>query len=381
MAALNGKKPKEDSLLLPYQRKWVLDKSRMKLAEKSRQIGWSWASAYGIVRRKAKGGERLDAWVSSRDDIQAKLFLEDCKHFAAILHRAATELGEVVKSETESNAYMLRLANGLRVHSMSSNADAQAGKRGDRILDEFALHPDPRKLYAVAYPGITWGGILEIFSTHRGSHNYFNELVREVREKGNPKGFSLHRTTLEDALDQGLLYKLQAKLPPGDERLDMNEQEYFDHIKARAPDDESFAQEYMCTAADDEAAFLDYSHITDAEYRVTDGKWETDLERCLNPCYMGVDIGRDVDMTVIIVMEKVADVFYTRRRIELSKKTYEEQEAVVYDLLKFHAIKKCCIDKSGIGRQFFERAEKKFGAYRVEGVQFTSGAKEDLAFP
>ncbi len=92
---------------------------------------------------------------------------------------------------------MLEFANGKRIHSMSSNPDAQAGKRGGRVLDEFALNPEPRKLWAIAYPGITWGGAMEIISTHRGSGNYFNELIREIREQGNPKNISLHRVTLQ----------------------------------------------------------------------------------------------------------------------------------------------------------------------------------------
>lgn len=34
-----------------------------------------------------------------------------------------------------------------------------------------------------------------------------------------------------------------------------------------------------------------------------------------------------------------------------------------------------------MGRQFAERAQKRFGEYRVEGVQFTGAVKEDLAYP
>jgi len=153
-------------------------------------------------------------------------------------------------------AFTLRLANGLRIHSMSSNADAQAGKRGDRVLDEFALHPDPRKLYSIAYPGITWGGQLEIFSTHRGTANYFNQLILEARHKGNPKKFSLHRVTLQDALEEGFLYKLQCKLPDDDERSGMDEAQYFDYIRAGAPDEETFQEEFMCVPSDDASAFL-----------------------------------------------------------------------------------------------------------------------------
>ncbi len=49
------------TLLLPYQAKWVRDASQMKLAVKSRQIGWSWTAAYSIVRRKSLNTARLDA--------------------------------------------------------------------------------------------------------------------------------------------------------------------------------------------------------------------------------------------------------------------------------------------------------------------------------
>ncbi|MDB6030070.1 MAG: hypothetical protein JWM16_408 [Verrucomicrobiales bacterium] len=39
----------------------------------------------------------------------------------------------------------------------------------------------PLASFAIAYPGITWCGSLETFSTHRGIHNYFNELIQSQR--------------------------------------------------------------------------------------------------------------------------------------------------------------------------------------------------------
>ena len=169
--------PDKDALLLPYQRRWVQDMSRIKIMEKSRQIGISWSSAYALVRRKVLAGATLDAWVSSRDEIQAKLFLDDCKHFADLLKVVSEDLGIQVLDDKGSTSFVLRFASGVKINSMSSSPDAQAGKRGDRLLDEFALHKDNRKLYAIAYPGITWGGQLEMVSTHRGSHNFFNQLI------------------------------------------------------------------------------------------------------------------------------------------------------------------------------------------------------------
>mgnify|MGYP002641795783 CR=1 FL=1 len=369
-----------DTLLLPYQAKWVKDLSRLKIAEKSRQIGWTWATAYGVDRRKAMKDARLDAWISSRDDIQARLFLEDMKAFAAILDAGARALGEKAIDDKGNSAYVLQYANGLRAHSMSSNPDAQAGKRGDRVLDEFALHPDPRKLYAIAYPGITWGGSMEIFSTHRGSANFFNELIEEIKHKGNPKGFSLHTVTLSDALDQGFLFKLQTKLPEDDPRQDMDEAEYWTFIRSGCADDESFQQEYMCNPADDASAFLSYDMIASCEYRPTE-QWKTDLASARYPLYVGVDIGRDHDLTVIWVLEKAGVVYQTRLVIELQNERFAAQEAELYGILELPTVRRCCIDNTGIGRQFAERAQERFGAYKVEPVTFTGPVKEEMAYP
>ena len=371
---------------LPYQARWIEDTSRLKLMEKSRQIGLSWSTAYALVRRKSLADAKQDAWVSSRDDIQARLFLEDCKSFAKVLNIAAQDLGQQVIDEKGHTAYVISFANGLRIHSMSSNPDAQAGKRGDRALDEFALHPDPRKLYSIAYPGITWGGSMEIISTHRGSFNFFNELVREIREKGNPKGFSLHRVTLQDALDAGFLAKLKAKLPPGDERQGMTDAAYFDFIRAGCADAETFQQEYMCVPADDASAFLSYDLIASCEYHGPEAEnWEYDslaaLAQCGLPLYVGVDVGRQHDLTVIWVNSKAGDVSFTRRLIEMKGQTFDAQEAVLYPLLALPNMRRCCIDNTGIGRQFAERAQQRFGQYRVEAVNFTGPVKEELAYP
>jgi len=374
-----------DRLFLPYQRRWIDDTARLKLMEKSRQIGISWSSAYACVERTAPLEARHDQWVSSRDDIQARLFLEDCTKFARLLDAGAEDLGlQVIDPERKISAYVLRFANGQRIHSMSSNPDAQAGKRGGRVLDEFALHPDPRKLYSIAYPGITWGGQLEIVSTHRGSANFFNELVQEINHKGNPKQFSLHRVTLQDALDQGFLWRLQASLPPDSPIQEMDEAAYFEFIRSGCADEEQFLQEYMCVPADDEGAFLTYDQIARCEYGFAEG-WEMTADgwfegRKLTDLYVGVDIGRKKDLTVIWVLERINGHFFTRRIHELKATKFSEQEQVLYEVLDLPAVRRCCIDATGLGMQLVERAEEKY-SYRAESVRFTAPVKEALAYP
>lgn len=377
--------PNPNALLLPYQQRWVADRSRIKLMEKGRQIGMTWASAYGLVRRKALRGNRFDAWVSSRDALQARLFLDDCRAFANILQLASTSLGATTWEPDASGTLVLTLANGNRIHSLSSNPNAQAGKRGDRLLDEFALHPDPQQLYAIAYPGISWGGLLEIISTHRGSDNTFNRLLEEIRHKGNPKKISLHSVSLERALADGFLYKLQEKLPADDPRLAMDEAAYFDATRAGCPDEATFLQEYQCQPADDEAAFLTYDLIGGCEYAATEMPENLfpDADALPNGSerhyFLGVDIGRVHDLTVFWLVEHVGGICLTRHVESLRGTTFHEQEERLAQLLNLAPLRRVCIDQTGLGLQFAERMQARFGQGRVEGITLTAGVKEALA--
>ncbi|MBN2069112.1 MAG: terminase family protein [Opitutales bacterium] len=370
----------ETTRFLPYQKKWILDDTQVKLMQKSRQIGMSWSTAYRLVREKSLEDSTLDTWVSSRDEIQARLFLDDCKSFAKILQMGAKDLGErVIDEEKKISAFTLRFANGKAINSMSSNPDAQAGKRGTRVLDEFALHPDPRKLYSIASPGITWGGQMEIISTHRGSGNYFNTLIKEILEGGNPKNISLHTVTLQNALDDGFLRKLQDKLPAKDPRQDMDEADYFNYVRNSCADEETFLQEYMCIPSNDASAFIDYNILDQCHYGWGED-WELPKHSLTGSLYLGIDIGRKKDLTVMWLMEKLGDVLYTRRVITLKKMPFSAQEDILHELMEL-GISRVCIDETGLGMQFAERAQDNYGKYVVEGITFTPNTKSELAYP
>lgn len=368
--------PASDGIFLPFQSKWIKDESRLKLMEKSRQIGLSWASAYAGVERTAAQGARFDQWVSSRDDLQARLFIEDCKMWAGLMNMAAKDLGELVINDKDRlTAYVLQFDSGKRIHSMSSNPDAQAGKRGGRILDEFALHPDPRKLWAIAYPGITWGGSMELISTHRGSKNFFNHLIIEVEHHGNPKGISRHRVTLQDALDQGFLYKLQQMLPADDARQAMDEAAYFDFVRAGCADEESFQQEYLCNPADDDRAFLEYDLIASCEYPST-ANWQL---RENGRLFAGIDIGRKKDLTVLWVVEQLGNRLHTRHVERMQNMRKSDQEKIIWPWIEL--CDRTCVDATGLGIGWADDAQDKFGEFKVEAVTFTQRTKEAMAYP
>src|SRR6266542_3655886 len=197
---------------LRYQAEWLADDSPLKIIEKGRQTGITYVDAYDSVLKAGTKGAQFDVWVSSRDEAQAKLYLEDCKYWANLIHLAAADLGQIVfDREHNFSAYVLEFATGRRIYCLSSNPNALAGKRGHVKGDEFALHHDQRLLYRVAKPVTTWGGQLSIISTHRGVNSVFNELIRDIRENDNPMGWSLHSVPIQNAVEQGIVERINEK--------------------------------------------------------------------------------------------------------------------------------------------------------------------------
>ena len=376
--------PANDMRWLPYQDKWIKDNSIMKLMEKSRRTGVSFCDSYESARYHSLKNSNLETWVSSRDETTSKLYAKDCHKFSRALNIAACELGEKVLLDNEGRkvlVHTIAYANGTTLNSVASNPDVFAGKGGRVKLDEHALRRDPRGVFGIAAPSIDWGGALSSISTHRGSKNFFNVLIREILEDGNPKGFSHHKVTLQDALDQHLLWKLQCVWPDGDPRLDMDEADYFDFQRNRAADDETFQQEYMCVPADDAGAFIEYAMIDGCTYAKGE-RWEFSLQdaaNCSNPLYAGIDIGRTNDLTSFCLLEKVGGQYFLRKRIDMQKTPFSTQENVLYPWVEH--VTRVCVDKTGLGMQFNERMEERFGKYKVEGITFTNQSKEAMAYP
>ena len=192
-----------EKFFYPSQCNWINDDSPLKLLVKSRQTGFSWCNCYRLVILVSAKGARLDAFISSRDESQARLQLEDCRHWADLMKIGFADRGEMLFDRaTNSSAYVIEFSNGRRIYSLSSNPNALAGKRGHVKMDEFALHADQRALFKVAFPVTTWGGSLSIMSTHRGPNSYFNQLIRDITQNHNPMGWSRHSVPIQTAVAQ-----------------------------------------------------------------------------------------------------------------------------------------------------------------------------------
>src|SRR5262245_33675938 len=393
-----------EKYFLSYQSAWRVDMSRLKICQKSRQIGMSYVDGYDSVLKAALSDGR-DVWVMSRDETQAKQYIRYCKHWANILEYAAGDHGEQVfalRAGKSVQVQVLSFASGGCIYALSSIPDAIIGKTGHVKLDEFALHKDQRTLYAVAKPVTQWGGTLSIISTHRGAHTVFNRIIIDIKERGNRMGWSLHEIPIQRAVSEGLVEKIDAAsgrdlsrkyraaaskskpavpadLAPGAvDGVDCFREWWLGRQRAECIDEEQWLQEYCCVPADESTAFFSYEILAVCQH--SDCRRDYDyLERCEHPLYLGMDVARVHDLCVLDVGEKIGDVTWDRLRLELSGKTFSEIEHELYRLLELPEMVRACIDATGMGMQLAERARERFGT-KVEPINFTRTVKEQLAF-
>lgn len=365
---------------LPYQDRWINDDSPFKLYEKSRRIGATYATSYRAVQKCMRRRD-FTQWVSSRDILTAKEFITDyVARWVKLANVAATgllgEVVQVVDPETHITAYVATFPlTGSRIVSLSSTPAAFAGKGGDVLLDEVDLHQDPGTLIDMAMPCITWGGQLEAVSAYRvdGSPTtVFARLCAEAKA-ANPMHASLHRTTIVDAVEQGLVDSINAATGRRQTR-----NEFLAELRARCRTEGAWQSQYMCNPQDDGGALLPYGLIGPCEVDATLLQTRRDP---LAPAYLGIDVGRKHDLTVFWLVRRIGDVLWTDTIQTFSKTLFREQLEAAERLIRESRVERCCIDSTGIGAMLAEYLQTEFGPYTVEAVQFTNAVKLDLGMP
>jgi len=359
--------PSRSPQFLPYQLDWILDDSLLKVYEKSRRIGITYATSYRRVRR-ALANKGLDAWVISRDEKTAKDFILYCAKWmrcANAIAQGLYSLDTVVSDPKHGvTSFVIKFFNGSRITALSSNPDAAAGKEGDFLIDELALHKDQAKLMDIALPATMWGYQVEIVSTcrARGVYNQHQKLVDECKAciKDN---WSLHTTTIYDAVQQGLVEKINSV-----RNLDMSRNGFIraEHDKMRS--ETAFQQEYNCNPIDTDAVLLPYSLIKTAQI-------STEEMQSLNAqgavAYMGLDVARTGDLSVFCVLQVIGDVYYLSQVEVMKNADLDDHMGMArllwkkYDPIAFH------MDKTTMGAFLCDAMESEFGG-RVFGVPFNS---------
>lgn len=365
---------------LPYQERWIADDAPFKLYEKSRRIGATYATSYRCVQ-KCLRRQGFTQWVSSRDLLTAKEFITDyvarwCRLAKIAATGLAGETPALLDPDRDIKAFVAEFPlTGSRIVSLSSTPAAFAGKGGDVLLDEVDLHADPGALVDMAMPCTMWGGQLEAVSAYAvdGSPaSVFSRLCADAKA-ANPMRASFHRTTLLDAVDQGLVEAIVAATGKAQTR-----EEFLATIRAKCRTESAWQSQYMCNPQDDGGALLPYALIAACEADAAALQAHRDPNAA---AYLGIDVGRKHDLTVMWLLRRVGDVLWTDQVRVFEKTLFRVQLDAAAELIRANRVARICIDSTGIGAMLAEELQLRFGEYTVEQVQFTAPVKIDLGMP
>ena len=197
--------------MLRYQQNWIRDQSPIKICEKSRRIGISWADAADSALIAAQNNG-CDSWYVGFNFDMSRQYIEDVAYWAKGYNLACSGINESVIEEPDKNilAYTIRFDSGFKVTALSSRPANLRAKKGRLRIDEAAFHNDLDELLKAALAINMWGGKVAIWSTHNGKNNYFNELIEKCKT-GELK-YSYHRYDLATALGDGLYHRICLKL-------------------------------------------------------------------------------------------------------------------------------------------------------------------------
>jgi phage FluMu gp28-like protein len=339
-----------------YQRRWIQDMARFKIAMISRQCGKTFISTLEIALDAVKAeaeGRRVRWVILSRGERQAKEAMDE----GVKLHLKAMQAGfreMEVPFDASIRALEVELPGGSKITALPANPDTARGFSANVLLDEFAFHQDSRAIWKALFPVISKPGLkLRVISTPNGKGNKFYELMT-----GHDDGWSRHTYDIYQCVKDGL---------PRD----------IEELKRGAGDPDLWAQEFELQWLDEASAWLDYDLIDSC-----DDATAAQPERYTGgPCYVGVDLssGRGRDLFVVWVLEKVGDVFWTRKVIADNTIGPLMQPERLSEVFARYKVIRCCMDQTGMGETPVALAQKRHGEHRVEGVLFTPANKMTLA--
>lgn len=391
-------KKKIPHILLGYQSRWHADKSSVRLARKSRRIGYSWGALAAEAVVEAAKSRGMDQFYTGYNLRMAAEFIGDCAFWArayGMVMSAIDVSKETVLIDDEKRdivTYKIVFASGFKIEALSSNPHNWRGRQGHAIIDEAAFHPDLPELIKGALAFLMWGGRVSIVSTDNGEDNYFNELVKEIKEGKND--WSLHCVTFDDALAEGFYKRVCLVL--GKEWSKEAEAEYRAAIFASYPSLEDANEELLCIPKRGAGAYFSRMMIEncqipdvpiirytkpadffmDADREEVTRAWINDNVKPIVDnleglrTVFGQDFGRDNDLSVIWVLQKEsAETWRTAFILELRRIPFDMQWLIVEYLLdELPLLSHAKFDARGNGQSHAERAIQKAGAHKVEGV-------------
>lgn len=390
-------------VLLPYQQRWIQDPSPLKIAEKGRRVGLTWAEAADDVLIAAGAAGSNVFYISSTQDMALE-YIEACAMWARAFHHAASEIGQELFEDIDDDGQTRHIktyridfpGSGRRIVGLSSTPRNLRGKQGVIVLDEAAFADSLALLLKAAMAMLLWGDRVRVISTHNGAGSAFDELIQDVRA-GKRKG-SVHRIAFMDAIREGLYQRVC--LRRGIAWTDEGEDAWIADAYGYYGDDA--AEELDCVPSQSGGAYLTIAQIEarmSADTPLVRGRWEPEfayqhsvmrhavieawcrehldepLSR-LDPNLahaLGGDFGRVRDLSVFTVLEEEPTLINrVMLQVELSNCPFASQEQILcYILDRMPRRRGVALDATGIGAHLSEVTAQKYGASSVEQIRLS----------
>lgn len=390
-------KDTDGGILLSYQKRWVEDTADVKVIEKSRRIGISWAEAAdSALYAASESGD--DVWYIGYNKDMALEFISDCANWARHYSMAASEMEEEVFNDDNKDilTFRIKFASGHRITALSSRPTNLRGKQGRVILDEAAFHEDLAGLIKAAMALLIWGGQVRIVSTHNGDSNEFNSLIQDVRAGKKP--YSIHRVDFDEALEAGLHRRIckvlgrewspdaQAKWrqtvidfygDDADEELFVIPSQGSGVYLTRALIETCLSPDIPVIRYEQTRAFAEV--VDSLRYSEVEAWCEETLQPLLADLdekrrhYFGEDFGRTGDLSVIIPLSEQQNAnFKALFVLELRNMPFQQQAQILFYIVdSLPRFSFGALDARGNGQYLAERAMQKYGASRIAEVMLS----------
>lgn len=399
--------PLAGGILMPHQRAWLEDPAPLKLMEKGRRTGVTWAEALDatIVASSARsaGGDNVYYIGDTRD--KGREFCGTVAGFARSLAKELAEVEEFLfddkRPDGESKfitAFRVRFASGYAVVALSSRPANIRGLQGIVIVDEAAFHADVSEVLAAVNALLIWGGKIRVISTHNGDDNPFNQLLRDCRK--GLYGYSVHRVTFADAIDNGLYGRVC--LVNGWEPTAQGQAKWYDMVLGSYGHDSEWRdEELFCVPRRGGGVYMPRSLVLSCAaegipvLRLTrPAEWYLDPDRLSQadawygdqitpilaalpqdrPCVLGEDFGRDGDLTAVWVLQREPDRirWKTVLLLELRRVPFDVQGRLLTRLIgELPLFLHGKFDARGNGQQIAEDLQQRFGIATIDCVKAT----------
>ena len=398
-----GLDPLAEGILMRHQAEWLADTSDLKIAEKGRRTGITFAEALDdtliAATRRSDGGDNVFYIGDTKE--KGREFIGYVAHFAKVVAGELAQVEDFLFEDRQADgssrfisAYRVRFASGYRVEALSSRPENIRGLQGVVVIDEAAYHRDVREVLDAVNALLIWGGKIRVISTHNGVLSPFNELIREANAGKVP--FKVHRIPFQKAVENGLYRRVC--LVKGREWTAEAERAWEKLIRgAYGVRTAAMQQELDCIAAESEGAALTRVQI---EACMEDGipfvRWVCEdafknkpaherraealawCERELRPIlerlardrqhFFGEDFARSGDATDLIVFEQTpALVRHCRLIVEMRNVPFDQQRDVLFYVVdRLPMMSGGMLDATGNGAYLAEVAAQRYGARVVE---------------